>query len=811
MSRNSHIFTQISECILTAFLLNLAFIVACRLLYHAYFPMGKVSQVILCAVVTCAGLLVFSTGKYFAMREKTFAENISRILVTIAVMDFFFISLLYFNMSMRLSPYLFVLANLLQLGMLLMLKAAFRRIKLEMAERSRVLVVGTESEDSRILHAVQRVCEKNVMFTVFSEGADEAVLSRVRGANIIYLSDDLTKAQKDCIISYCILKNKTVYLVPETYEIALRKSELTQVGDVPVFNISSFQLTQMQLFRKRTLDIIGSVALLILSCWIWIPAMILIKCEDRGPIFFKQTRSGRRGREFEVIKFRTMIPDAEKSTGAVFAQESDPRITRIGNKLRAMRIDEIPQFINVIKGEMSLVGPRPERPVFVKEFAKTLPEYTSRMIVKPGITGLAQVMGNYTTTAADKVKFDLVYIRNYSFWADVKILLKTVAVVFRKEQAEGVRVPSEKTGAQTGQTHGGAAFSITAPGNTTHGNAAFSITAPGNAPSGNMAFNITAPNDAAFNNMAHGIADFGNAVSGSVASSNTAFGNAAHDGTAPNIAVFGSAAFGIAAPGITIHSSAAFNNTAHGSTTFDSATFGNVVSGIAVHDGTAPNIAVPGSATFDSATFMIKSALAKGLKAAGALACVLVILVGVIVMRYSNLIVHVLEADMPTASAHFEETATLAEKDQTTEPNDAYNLTEREQENLSGSNTIGAGLAAADYETEGGTGGPNAAVRMQIAQRQYEAGSAQQTAQGGLLPASSGSAVEAVEPIHFSDRVNIFYKLISNIATEDIVTMEEMSEDGFTELEKQAVRKIMEKYFTPSEMEYVWQIYRQVS
>jgi lipopolysaccharide/colanic/teichoic acid biosynthesis glycosyltransferase len=134
-----------------------------------------------------------------------------------------------------------------------------------------------------------------------------------------------------------------------------------------------------------------------------------------------------------------MVNDAEKKTGPVLAADKDPRITPIGHFIRATRIDELPQLINVLKGDMSLVGPRPEREFFIRQFEKDMPNYKYRMTVKPGITGLAQVMANYSTTVEDKLRFDLMYIRNYSFANDIKILLQTIRVVLQREQAKGVQ------------------------------------------------------------------------------------------------------------------------------------------------------------------------------------------------------------------------------------------------------------------------------------------------------------------------------------------------------------------------------------
>ena len=213
-------------------------------------------------------------------------------------------------------------------------------------------------------------------------------------------------------------------------------------------------------FMKRTLDIVGASIGLLLSFPIFILLSILIKLDSPGPVFYTQVRVGKNsrrggrryhqrsdstdrrkrerrredfmGRTFKVIKFRTMIQDAEKKCGPVWATRDDPRITMLGRFMRKSRLDEFPQFINVLKGEMSLVGPRPERPNFVADLATKVDNYAARLDVKPGLTGLAQVETGYDSSVesvARKVDLDLEYIRNWSFWADIKILLRTVVVV----------------------------------------------------------------------------------------------------------------------------------------------------------------------------------------------------------------------------------------------------------------------------------------------------------------------------------------------------------------------------------------------
>jgi lipopolysaccharide/colanic/teichoic acid biosynthesis glycosyltransferase len=220
-------------------------------------------------------------------------------------------------------------------------------------------------------------------------------------------------------------------------------------------------------FTKRTIDIFGALVGLLLTVPIWLVIPLLIKLTSRGPVFYTQVRVGRdrrngprrfhsrtdvvdrrsrdRRREdhggslFQVIKFRTMVHNAEKMTGPVWAAKNDPRITPLGAFLRKTRIDEIPQFVNVLLGHMSLVGPRPERPKFVDEFSEKLSSYSRRLEVKPGITGLAQVEGGYDTSlasVADKLRYDLDYIDNWSLWMDIRIMLKTVLVVLTGRGAQ---------------------------------------------------------------------------------------------------------------------------------------------------------------------------------------------------------------------------------------------------------------------------------------------------------------------------------------------------------------------------------------
>lgn len=248
---------------------------------------------------------------------------------------------------------------------------------------------------------------------------------------------DVPADEKNSIIKLCLEEGKRAYFIPKISDIIVRSAEELNLFDTPLFLNRNIGMRKGNAFVKRLMDIIISLVALILFSPLFLIVSILIKLEDGGPVFFRQERCTIGGKRFMILKFRSMIVDAEKDGKPIPAKEKDPRITKIGSFIRATRIDEFPQLINILKGDMSIVGPRPERVEHVEKYTKEIPEFVLRHMVKGGLTGYAQVYGKYNTKPLDKLKLDLIYIMNYSLLMDLQIILETVRVIFMKESTEG--------------------------------------------------------------------------------------------------------------------------------------------------------------------------------------------------------------------------------------------------------------------------------------------------------------------------------------------------------------------------------------
>ncbi len=265
----------------------------------------------------------------------------------------------------------------------------------------------------------------------------EAVCREIPKYDAVILNDVPAQIRND-ILKYCYRYRIRTYVAPKLTDIMIRGAKNNTLFDTPLLLVKGTGLTPAQRVAKRTMDIVLCAVAMVVAAPVMLIIAAAIKLEDGGPVFYKQKRLTRNGREFDILKFRSMIVDAEKYAGPVLATEADPRITKVGKVIRAARLDELPQILNILKGDMSIVGPRPERKVIADQYCRDIPEFAYRLKVRGGLTGYAQIYGKYNTSAYDKLRLDLMYIENYSLLLDVKLMILTLRILFSKDSTEGV-------------------------------------------------------------------------------------------------------------------------------------------------------------------------------------------------------------------------------------------------------------------------------------------------------------------------------------------------------------------------------------
>lgn len=266
------------------------------------------------------------------------------------------------------------------------------------------------------------------------EAIQKEVLERYAGI-VLW---DIPTTDRNELMKFCYQHSIRVYMMPKIPDVIVMGCEKMHLFDTPILLTREYALRIEQRFIKRTIDLVCAILLVIITSPIMLISALIIKLSDGGPVFYKQVRCTLNNKEFHIIKFRSMRVDAEKDGVARLASKGDPRITPFGRFIRTVRIDELPQLFNIIKGDMSFIGPRPERPEIIKQYTEDMPEFAFRTKVKAGLAGYAQVYGKYNTTPYDKLKLDLTYIENYSVWLDIKLMLLTLKVLITPDSTEGV-------------------------------------------------------------------------------------------------------------------------------------------------------------------------------------------------------------------------------------------------------------------------------------------------------------------------------------------------------------------------------------
>lgn len=307
------------------------------------------------------------------------------------------------------------------------------------SEEKKIAIIGDEK---KVLEALGNFSsnknQKHKVCYAITNTYAKNVAEILPEVDIVYLSGRIEESEKSKIYDMVIREGKKLFLTTSFENLIMLKPNMMNFEDESIIEVSDFSIPSEEGLLKRLFDIFVSSLLLIVTSPIMLVTTILIKATSPGPIIYKQTRITLDQKEFNILKFRTMSATAEAKSGPVLSTTNDSRVTGIGKYLRALRIDELPQLLNVLKGDMSVVGPRPERPFFVNQFNQENPYYYLRHNVRAGITGYAQVYGKYASDYNSKLNFDLLYIKNYSILLDLKILLQTIKILFDKVSSQGV-------------------------------------------------------------------------------------------------------------------------------------------------------------------------------------------------------------------------------------------------------------------------------------------------------------------------------------------------------------------------------------
>jgi len=446
MSRKQWIVVSI---IIDAILINAGIIMAFLVRFGGVLPQfnfeAYTSLAVFITVIHLGALYVYDLYKVEEAGDSW--DIVSAVFKAVTLGLILTVFLTFFSRFLSFPRPVFILAWLILLVILSGWRVMATRVFKIKWPTQRVLIVGNGEPALEIINELKGRAEWGYEVVGVICKNREDVGDSVDGAKVLGTLEDLVPLVKSQEITRVIVTsparhremleelarsastNVRLEVIPELYEIYIGKVDHTLISDVPLIQLTREPTSNWIYLSKRTMDVIGaSLALLITS-----PAMLLavlaIKLTSPGPVVYRQERVGQGERVFNVYKFRTMVADAEAKTGPVLATENDKRITPVGGFLRRTRVDELPQLINVLKGEMSFVGPRPERPFFVEKFKKKIPGYAERFKVKPGLTGLAQISGGYATDARNKLKYDLIYIYHQSLFLDAQIILKTIKVL----------------------------------------------------------------------------------------------------------------------------------------------------------------------------------------------------------------------------------------------------------------------------------------------------------------------------------------------------------------------------------------------
>ncbi len=401
-----------------------------------FFQKGDALLIAIYAIILLAFSLAYGAGKIGYLRS--FEIFLSQAISLLATNLISYAQLSLMNAKLINPKYILILTAaqlVFALGWSFLSNLIYRSV---FAPRDLLLVCGERPVDEIVEKFNSRkdrfVIAKIMNISEGEEAIEKEIEQRYQGM-IIW---DIPQKNRNNLLKFCYSKSIRVYMMPKISDVIVQGADVLHFFDTPVLLTREYPLTLEQRFIKRTIDLVCAILLVIIASPIMLISGFIIKVSDGGPIFYRQNRVTVGGKVFKIIKFRSMRVDAEKDGKARLASKGDPRITPFGKFIRKVRIDELPQLFNIIAGDMSFIGPRPERPEIIEQYVEDMPEFAYRTKVKAGLAGYAQVYGKYNTTPYDKLKLDLIYIENYSTWLDLRLMLLTLKVLFLPDATEGV-------------------------------------------------------------------------------------------------------------------------------------------------------------------------------------------------------------------------------------------------------------------------------------------------------------------------------------------------------------------------------------
>ena len=403
-------------------------------IFQDHFVNGLVPQLFLYAIVV---LVVFRNSECFQFGQLRITEVITGQIIGLLIVNVITYVQLCLSTNQLVAVWPMLVLTIVQGLAAVLLTVAYTSMYHRLFQPHNMLLVYGRSEATALKQKMDVRWDKyHVNHMISVDEGYEAVCREMLKYDAVVLNDIPAQIRND-ILKFCYKNQIRSYVVPKLTDIIMRGAKENALFDTPLLLVKGTGLTLTQRFVKRAMDIVLCLIAMIVAAPVMLLIALAIKLEDGGPVFYKQERVTRDGKKFAILKFRSMIVDAEKEGKSIPATDHDPRITKVGRITRATRIDELPQLLNTLKGDMSIVGPRPERVEHVEKYSAELPEFDYRLKVRGGLTGYAQIYGKYNTSAYDKLRLDLMYIENYSLLLDIRLIILTLRIMLSKESTEG--------------------------------------------------------------------------------------------------------------------------------------------------------------------------------------------------------------------------------------------------------------------------------------------------------------------------------------------------------------------------------------